>query len=247
MGTPFQALPADTPVPSAGMGDSLVSLEGIKALVGHHPSLGPGLTAQSSATPQEELMGTRMCIRAWSMVVAQVGATAKFSWSGMLAGCKGSRQQVQLPRVLLWEAHVPHHVSYVAATLAGTSALPWPGKELQSGSCKWGYPVRGCRLHPKTASNQPPAHHRCTSLSAWQSLASKIMQASTEVVYVPGAQSEEAGSLAGAIGARIREGLASTSAALVCGAARAAGSTYLRCHCCFALRSEGCVQHATCT
>ena len=54
-----------------------MSLEGIKALVGHHPSLGPGLTAQSTATPQEELMGNRMCIRAWSMVVAQVGASER--------------------------------------------------------------------------------------------------------------------------------------------------------------------------
>ena len=90
-------------------------------------------------------------------------------------------------------------------------------------------------LSPKTAFSQPLAHHRCTTLCAWRSLASQMMQASTEVVYVPGAQSEEAGTLAGAIIARIREGLASTSAALVCGAARAAGqpicnaSAALRC------------------
>eukprot|EP00891_Asterochloris_glomerata_P008567 jgi/Astpho2/8567/fgenesh1_pg.00125_%23_57_t len=118
LGAPFLKMLAALATRQADA-DTLVSLEGIKALVGHHPPLGPGLTAQSTATPQEELMGNRMCIRAWSMVVAQ---------------------------------------------------------------------------------------------------------ASTEIVYVPGAQPEEAGTLAGAIGARIREGLASTSAALVCGAARAAAA-----------------------
>ena len=94
-------------------------------------------------------MGTRMCIRAWSMVVAQVGATEIFSWSGGLAGCKGSRQQVQLPRVLLWEAHVPHHVSYVAATLAGTSALSWPKQGASVRQLRMGLSCQGLQAASK--------------------------------------------------------------------------------------------------
>ena len=223
---PSLGLQADSPLFSCRDADTLVSLEGIKALVGHHPPLGPGLTAQSTATPQEELMGNRMCIRAWSMVVAQVGglraSAGQRYWQAVRAAGSNSNRLVCffgrrtcLCMLAMWLGPWLTHCTVLAKVRSPSPAAV--NETVMSGAT-------GCI--PNTAFHEPQPHHRCTTFCAWQPLASQSMQASTEIVYVPGAQPEEAGTLAGAIGARIREGLASTSAALVCGAARAAGQPF---------------------